>query len=176
VKGLARYPLLVSGLYGAIAEKYTLPSLELLCVAAEKEVEWPERDTLQVFYLDNLMKAIDYQLFQVRFTAGKEAKQMISLFLSVKDGIVVNMSATFEGRSGRGAFSNMLGFLKSLAHTLKIDTRDIDFEIQGFAESHMAYIREHSLSAFVWSERHGRYLHIKENPDKIDAPPRNKAT
>lgn len=176
IYGSKQYPLVLGSLYEAIAEKFELPALETLVKSLNNDVEWnrTERNRLQVHYLEDMIEQQDKSVFQVRFATNKDVRDLTSLFLSVRASQVLNISISFPGRNGRGAFSKMLALLKSLSHRLR--TNELDFEIEGFSESSPTYIRERSLSAFVWVDGVGRYLHTRENPNQIDEVKKGRRT
>ncbi len=167
--GNKRYPLALGLIYNVVAEYYKLPDLKLLQASARDTVQWPvTTPPLQVYYLDSLTEASDKDIFQVRFGSSKDARDLISLFVSFHESQVQNMTFVFPGRTGRGAASIVIGSIKSAAHQLSLNANDLDFAIEGFTEVGLAlYIREHSLTAFVWIEPLNRYLHFKEDPGKI---------
>ncbi len=177
--GSRTYPLLLNAIYGSLAERYQLPSVDLLLKSKEEDVQWPDREysRFEVYYLDNLIEANRRDLFQVRFSTAKNSRELSSIFLSVEESIVHNFSIQFPGRSGQYAGSHVIGDMKSVIHTLHFDPRDLQFETQGFPEQGMAtYIKEHSLSAFSWVGGLGRYLHVREDPRGVHDVRRGRAT
>jgi hypothetical protein len=169
--------LALTALYGAIADKYQLPELELLLRSLKSDVQWPHADRLQVYFLDSLMEQTEKDLFQVRFASSKDARDLVSIFLSVQGSRIQNMTVIFPGRYGRGTFSIILGLLKSTAHTLNMQARDFEFQAEGFPEAGPAtYIRERSLSAFVWIDGLNRYVHVKEDPSRFSEVRRGKTS
>lgn len=169
VYGNRVYPLLVGAIYEAVCLDYNLPSVDLLMRSLKNDVVWPTGDNnLQVYYLDNLQENNRKDLFQIRFATSRDARELVSVFLSVEESRVVNMTVHFPGRTGRGCFSRILAAMKSAAHQLGLNAREIQFEVQGFPEAGLStYIREQSLTAFVWVEGLGRYVHVKEDPSKF---------
>lgn len=167
--GMPQYPLLIGSIYQRVAEVYKLPGIETLLQSVQQDIEWPVREgKMQVSLIDDLMRVGEENrmVIQVRFTSSAEAKQFTSVYLSFREGIAQNLGMSFEGRAGGGGISTtLLAAIKSVAHNLKVDTRNIRLEINGFPHT-SPYIREYNLSAFVWNEQHERYFHVRE-----DVPP-----
>jgi hypothetical protein len=175
--GSKQYPLALTALYGAIAEKYQLPELELLQESLHDEVQWPATERLQVYFLDSLTERNEKDLFQVRFAPFHEMRDLISIFLSVQESRLQNMTVQFPGVSGRGAFSTILGLLKSTSYTLHMRPGEFEFQAEGFPEAGTTkYIREHSLTSFVWVEGLGRYIHVREDPSRFQEVRRGRTS
>lgn len=174
IYGSRAYPMALSSLYEAMAEKFILPDIQTLMGSLKRDVSWPPNDRLQVYYMENMLEQNEKALFQVRFASAREARELVSIFLSVEQSAVQNITVVFPGRTGRGAFSQILAHVKSVTHALRMrDT--FEFEAQGFPEQGPSGIfREHNLSAFVWVEGLGRYIHVKERPDQFSEVRRGK--
>lgn len=170
------YPLLLGSIYAAIAEEYHIPEIKLLLQSLKNDVAWPKSDyEYQVYFLDDLMKSSDVTLFQVRFKSSASSRDFVSIFLSVYDNASIkHCSIQFPGRNGRMTFSKCLEKVKFVTKTLGMHTTELDFEASGFPEAlnrsgAVDWMKEHSLSAFVWHEDGPtrRYFHVRENPDLI---------
>lgn len=177
IYGKGNPPGLLEELYAGIAETYSLPPVAMLRASVVNNVKWPDTSThaLQVFYLENMIEEQRPLIFEIRFKGNAEAREHVAVFLSLYEGTIGNLSIQFPGRNGRGCFSRCMATLKSLAHTQELGPRDIKFEIQGFPEAGNArYIREHSLTAFVWSDLVERYLHSSEDERLLSEARRGK--
>ena len=170
IRGSREYPDLLTSIYQGIAEIYNLPSAAMLYASLQTSVKWPDPSTheFQVYYLENMLEENKVPLFQVRFKPNADAREQVAIFLSLRDKEIGNMSIQFPGRSGRGCFSRIMAILKSAEYTRRLPSDVLAFEVQGFTECGLAaYIKEHGLSAFVWIEGLGRYLHTREDPSKV---------
>lgn len=177
IYGKGNPPGLLEDLYGGIVDIYNLPPVAMLRASVVNSVKWPDTSTngLQVFYLENMIEEQRPLIFEIRFEGNAEAREHVSVFLSLYEGTIGNLSIQFPGRNGRGCFSRIMATMKSLAHTQRLDPKGLNFEIQGFPETGNArYIREHSLSAFVWSDLINRYLHTSEDESKLSEVKRGK--
>jgi hypothetical protein len=169
--GSRAYPLVLGMIYGNIAEHYELPEIELLLQSLKREVSWPDRSRnhLEVHYLENMLEQKECTDFQVSFTTSKDARALTSLFLSIEQSQVKELSIWFPGRTGRMSATKVIAWMKSSMTTLHMPSKELEFEVQGFTEEGPStYIKEHSLSAFVWIDALNRYLHVRENPRGID--------
>lgn len=176
--GSRAYPLALGAIYEKVVEYYDLPSIELLLRSLQRDVQWPKgrHGRLEAYCLDNLKEQSETTIFQVRFATAPDARELTALFISIEESQVKNMSFQFPGKSGRLAGSRVIAWIKSTCHDLHIGPRDLEFEIQGFIEEQgqAGYVKEHSISAFVWIEGLGRYLHIRENPRDVQEVRRGK--
>lgn len=169
--GSRSYPLVLGMIYGNIAEHYELPEIETLHQSLKTEVSWPDRSRsrLEVYYLENMIEQQERADFQVSFSTSKDARGLTSLFLTLEQSQVRELSIWFPGRTGRMSATKIIGWMKSSMATLHMPPKELQFEVQGFAEEGPSnYIKEHSLSAFIWIEALNRYLHVRENPRGID--------
>jgi len=176
--GSQAYPLFAGAIYEKIAEHYRLPDIRLILKSLNETVDWPDRDynRLEAYYLDNLIEENRRDLFQIRFSTAANSRELTSLFLSVEESQVKTISVQFPGRSGQMAGSHIIACIKSAIHVFHISPSSLEIEVQGFLEEGWAgYIKEHSLSAFVWVEPINRYLHVKENPHGTEFVRKGKA-
>nr|MBA2680293.1 hypothetical protein [Ktedonobacteraceae bacterium] len=144
--GSKSYPLALAMIYADIAETYRLPDLRLLQQSVTESVQWPDASysKLEVYFLDNLMDAQEETIISLRFATGKDVREKVALSLSTAQSQVLNISIQFPGKTGRGAASNVLATIKSVAHQLRFRPDELEFEVQGFPEQGQAsYIREH---------------------------------
>lgn len=170
----ASYPLFAGAFYERLAELNEMPTLATLLKSLRSDVEWP--DAAQVYYLENLREQSDMALFQVRFQAPR-AKDYVSIFLSVQESTVQNLTVQFPPRGGRTTASKMIEALKSVIVTSHIPPADVTLVIEGFMEVGAArFIRETRLSGFVWVEGLGRYLHVTEDPARVKEVQKGRET
>lgn len=160
------FPLYCGAFYERLAELYELPSVATLMKSLQDEVKWPGGS--QVYYLENLREHSEETLFQIRFLAFAQGKDFTSIFLSIEESMVQNITIQFPARGDRAASSKMLEALKSVVQQLHMPPGDIPFEAAGFMEmGAIRPIREKRLSGFVWIEGLHRYLHISEDPTRV---------
>src|SRR6266567_8376442 len=134
----------------------------MLVTSIDEEIDWqPCEPETQVYYIDNLRETNRRHLFQVRFRTSPDARELSSIFISVeKDYQVHTLSLQFPPKGDRGCSSRIIAFLKRWPGT---EERP-EFEVCGFGEREgYRFIREHSLSAFVWDDSLQRYLHVTDH-------------
>jgi len=154
-------------IYQELADFYHLPGISMLVRSIDEEIDWsPCEAQTQVYFVDNLRGPNRRHVFEIRFRTSLDAHDLAACYLSVdQDRSVHGLFLQFPPRGNRGCSSRMIGWLKELTKRVRIDP---DFEICGIGERESyRFIREHSLSAFVWHEGFARYLHVTDHPGEV---------
>jgi len=168
-------PLFNTVVYERIADMYRLPPMETILGAIARPSEyinWGDTSysSLEAYHLEDMI-APPYgnkYVLEFRFRASREARKKTSLFMSVQNGLILQLSIQFPGRAGRTAGSYIIAIIKSVAHNMRFHPGAINLEIEGFYEvDKPGWIREKTLSAFVWQPGLDRYLHVDENPTRV---------
>ena len=151
---------LLDDIYDGLAQTYALPQRSVLLAALEASFHW---EGIQAYYLDSLIEENRRHVYELRFKTREGAHDFTTLFVSLEDaGQVHGLSIRFPARGDRHCSSKMLGWIKEWK--IKFPALEVEFELQGYGEREgLRFIREHSLSAFVWEEKLRRYLHVTDH-------------
>ncbi len=149
-----------------LREMYRLPSIYMLWEATNKRIAWegvsPE---IRIDYLEPLRDEAPQQtVFQIRFKSALLCRYLISMHISIEpDSKIHSMAWTFPKYGDRGCSSKIIAWMKE--HSKIEGAKDLyQFEICGASErGGLRHVSEHSLSAFVWHDQLGRYLHVTDD-------------
>ncbi len=162
------YPLFLNAWYERMtSNQFQLPPLELLLKSLNQDVTWPKHPYgYEVYYLENLQEQDNTTLLQVRFLPTDKQRDFISVFMSIDESVIQQITVNFSVRGDHMNASKMLEELKSVMHSLNMQASDVELLVEGFMEvGPMRFIRESRISGFVWvGEPLNRYIHISENP------------
>jgi hypothetical protein len=169
-----RFPRFNSILYHEIAEIYGFPEIESIVRSLNGEPILPAfgETGIELYELRDLIEGEkEKHLFELRFPYSEQSRDKAALFFSVQRDTVLNLTFDFPGKSGRIAFTYIIGALKLVAKHFSLRSEDIPVEIAGFPEQGLSKpIKEHSISAFYYCTDYGinRYLYAREDARKID--------
>jgi hypothetical protein len=162
------YPLFLNAWYERMTlNQFQLPPVELLMKSLNQDVTWPKHPYgYEVYYLENLKEQDNTTLLQVRFLPTDKQRDFISVFMSIDESVIQQITVHFSVRGDDRNASKMLEELKSVMHSLNMQASDVELLVEGFMEvGPMRFIREAKISGFVWvGEPLNRYIHISENP------------
>jgi len=162
------YPLFLNAWYERMtSNQFQLPPVELLLKSLNQDVTWPKHPYgYEVYYLENLKEQDNTTLLHVRFLPTDKKQDFISMFMSIDESIIQQITVNFSVRGDDMNASKMLEELTSVMHSLNMQANDVELLVEGFMElGPMRFIREAKISGFLWvGESFNRYMHISENP------------
>jgi hypothetical protein len=162
------YPLFLNAWYERMtSNQFHLPPVELLLKSLKQDVTWPEhRYEYEVYHLENLKEQDNTTLLQVRFLPTDKRRDVISVFMSIDESVIQQITVNFSVRGDDMNASKMLEELTSVMHSLNMQASDVELLVEGYMEvGPMRFIREAKISGFLWvGEPLNRYIHISENP------------
>jgi len=162
------YPLYLNAWYERMtSNQFQLPPLELLLKSLKQDVTWPKHPYgYEVYFLENLKEQDNTTLLQVRFLPTDKQRDYISVFMSIDESVIQQITVNFSVRGDHMNASKMFEGLISVMQSLNMQASDVELLVEGFMEvGPMRFIREAKICGFVWvGEPFNRYIHISENP------------